>query len=247
MKPLFAIAALALAVTPTLPPGGSASIHFGDPGRDGEQTTTVKVSYIDSNGVKQEKSISAATSLTSGDTPQTKRPLVQANLDAAFNLDVSKVGGQPLCSTSGSGNAMNITPANDSQGNFSDVKLEKVTTNDKKTGEKDAILAASLPSLGQVEVLGDVTGSDGSGPSVFEVQTNLGTVTVNLTAGMRRPVILRQLASGLRAQGATTWVDTDLMVLFVYIPGGGGTAITALGAGSTDVGLTARAAVLSNN
>lgn len=246
MKLFLAVAALALAVTSALPPGSSGSIHFGDPTRTGEQKTTVKVSYIDAHGKKQEKTITATTSLTPEDTSETKMAKVKENLDDELNKDANKVGGQPLGSTGGSGNAMTITPAGDSSGNFSDVKIEKITTDDSKAGEKDTVNPPALPAVGQIEVNGDVTGSDGTSASVFEVHTNLGTVTVNLTAGMRKPSILRQLSAGLQAKGATSWVDTDRMILFVYVPGGEG-QISSLGAGSTDEGLTARAGLLSSN
>ncbi len=246
MKLFLIVAALALAFSPAVPPGPSGTIQFGDPVRTGEQKTTVKVSYIDSQGRKQEKTITATTPLTPDDTPQTKAAKVKENLDAEIAKDANKVNGQPLLSTSGSGNAMTISPAADSAGNFSDVKIEKITTDDTKTGEKDTVNPPASPALVQIEAIGDVTGSDGSGASVFEVHTNLGTVTVNLTAGMRKPILLRALASGLQTQGATAWVDTDRMVLFVYAPGGEG-LVSSCGAGSTDEGLTARAAVLSRN
>jgi hypothetical protein len=246
MKLFLAVAALALAVTSVLPPGPSGTIQFGDPARTGEQTTTVKVSYTDAQGKKQEKTITATTPLTPDDTPQTKTAKVKENLDAELDKDANKVNGQPLGSTGGSGNAMTISPANDSAGNFSDVKIEKITTDDSKTGEKDTVNPPALPAVGQIEVNGDVTGTDGTSASFFEVHTNLGTVTVQLTAGMRKPSILRQLAAGLQAQGATTWVDTDRMVLLVYVPGGEN-QVSSLGAGSTDQGLTARAGLLSGN
>lgn len=246
MKLFLAVAALAVTVSSVLPPGPSGSIHFGDPARTGEQKTTVKVTYTDALGKRQEKTITATTPLTPGDTPETKMAKVKDNLDAELNKDANKVGGQPLGSTGGSGNAMTISPAADLPGNFTDVKIEKITTDDSKTGEKDTVNPPSLPAVGQIEVMGDVTGSNGTSASVFEVHTNLGTVTVSLTAGMRKPYILRQLAAGLQAQGATSWVDTDRMVLFVYVPGGEG-QISSLGAGSTDEGLTARAGLLSSN
>ncbi|MBI5432589.1 MAG: hypothetical protein HZA52_07155 [Planctomycetes bacterium] len=245
MKLFLAVAALALAAT--VQQGGSGTIVFGDPARTGEQKTTVKVSYVDAQGTKQQKTITATTPLTPDDTPQAKKAKVQQNLNDEFNNDANKVGGQPLGSASGgSGYAMTIDPAAASPGNFSNVKIEKITVDDSKTGEKDVITPPSQPALAQVEAIGDVTGSDGSGASVFEVQTNLGTVTVNLTAGMRKPILLRTLASGLEAQGATCWVDTDRMVLFVYAPGGE-EQLGSIGAGSTDEGLTARIGVLSNN
>ncbi|NUP95846.1 MAG: hypothetical protein HUU28_06755 [Planctomycetaceae bacterium] len=251
MKLFLAIAALALAVTATATAtvrlGSSGSILFGDPARTGEQKTTVKVSYIDSNGKKQEKTITATTPLTPDDTPETKLAKVKEKLDEELNKDSNKVNGQPLASTVGGGNGMIVTPAPDpQQGGFTSAKIEKISTDDTKTGEKDVITSPSMPALAQVECLGDITGSDGSGASVFEIETNLGTVTVNLTAGMRRPVLLRALASGLEAQGATCWVDTDRMVLFVYVSGGEG-QVSAIGVGSTDEGLTARVGVLSGS
>lgn len=247
MKQFLVIAALALAAIAAPPPGPSGTIQFGDPARTGEQKTTVKVSYIDAQGKKQEKTITATTPLTPEDTPQTKAGKVKDNLNDEFNKDANKVGGQPLGSAGGgTGNAITIDPAGDSQGNFSDVKIEKITTDDSKTGEKDTVNPPALPAMGQIEVNGDVTGTNGTSASVFEVHTNLGTVTVNLTAGMRKPYILRQLAAGLQAQGATCWVDTDRMVLFVYVPGGEN-QVSSLGAGCTDEGLTARAALLSGN
>jgi hypothetical protein len=243
---LAAALGLALMVTAVVPPGGSATIQFGTPRRTGEQTTTVKIKYVDAEGVVKSKTITAVTNVTPTTTAAEKRAAVETNVDAELAKPANQVNGNSLASTTGSGNAMIITPANDSGGNFSDAKIEKITTDDTKTGEKDVISQASTSSsLGAIEAIGDITGSDGASQSFFAVQTNLGTVTVNLTAGMRRPGLLAQLKSGLIAQGATVWVDTDRLILYILIPGGAD-SVSAVGAGSTDEGLVARCSVLAD-
>lgn len=249
-KPAALVAAalgLVLMVRAAMPPGGSATIQFGTPHRNGQQTTTIKIKYDDANGVHKTKDITATTDCTNTMTAAQKREAVQANIDTELAKPANQVNGNSLASTTGSGNATIVTPANDSAGNFSNAKIDKITTGDSKTGEKDVISQATTASgLAQIEAIGDVTGSDGTGQSYFAVETNLGTVTVNLAAGMRKTKILQDLRAGLVAQGATAWVDTDRLVLFVLCVPGEETKVGKIGAGSTDEGLVARCAVLAD-
>lgn len=221
-------------------------VWFGDPGRSGSHTTTVTISYTDSQGVKKEKEISATVSLTAADTNTTKKGTVQGALNTALSADGNTVGGQPLASTSGGGNAMTITPSpnNPAPGGFSDAKIESVETEDNETGEDDTIIKPPMKGVAQVSPEGELLGQTSDrGPSVFFVKTNLGTVSVQLSGSMSKVALLKTLKEGLVAQdpGLVAWVDTDLQVLFLLLKADEG--IVHVGAGSTDQGLKARCKV----
>ena len=226
--------------------GGTWTIHYGDPGRTGNHKTTITVSYIDAEGKKQEKSISASVSLTDSDSANKKREDIQKKMDEALSAPANTVGGQPLATTSGGGHAMNVTPSGNTPG-VSGAKIESVKTEDEQTGEKDKIIKPDgRPGLGQVSPEGEIHGQTADrGPSVFFVDTNLGTASVQLTAGMTKLELLKALRAGLVALDPTliAWVDSDLQMLFVKLDDEED-GIWMLGAGSTDRGLVAVCKVL---
>jgi hypothetical protein len=224
------------------------SIIFDDPNRGGTQTTTITVSYIDSAGVKKEKEISATVSITADDSSASKKTKVQNALNSELSKPANGVNGTPLASTSGSGGVMTVTPAANSSGNFSDAKIKDVETEDKDTGEKDKIIKPTgKEGLGQVSFEGELVGqTSGNLPSVFEVDTNLGTASVPLAPGMTRLQVLKSLSEQLNAMGpkVVTWIDSERLVLFVLLKEEG---IYTIGAGSTDDGLAAICKVVASN
>lgn len=245
---LLALVSLALAATASLQQGNTYSIDFDDPNHDGTQTTTVTVSYTDAQGVKKEKKISATTTIAHSMTAITKKEAVQASLDAALALPANQVGGQSLASTGGIAgqDVLQVAPntATGTPPPFTDAKIDKVSTDDKNTNENDKVTppAQSGPGIATVSAAGDLTGQAASGPATFSVITNQGLVTVNVTAGMRRLTLLKQLKTGLIAQGAKAWVDSDRMLLHVLIDG---EMISGVGAGTNDSGLAAVTDVMS--
>lgn len=248
--PLGAVLGLGFLAMAALAPGNSGSIQFGHPGKSGEQKTTIVLTYDKPGGAQGKKTITVTTAVTNSTTEAQKKTLVQQALDAELAKPANQENGHALGSTSGgSGNIMTINPSADSNGNFSGVKLKSISTDDFKTGEKDKVTPANdggSVALAEIEVVGDITGSDGSGTSYYAVETNLGTVTINLAPGMTKPALVRQLASGLTAQGATVWTDPTTSVLFVLMPGGED-GISSIGAGSTDEGLIARCTAISGS
>ncbi len=225
------------------PQGGTWGIFFGDPGRSGTHTTTLGMSYIDSNGVKREKTISAPVDLTAADTPDTKKGKAQTALNSALSSPANMVGGQPLAMTGGTGNGMTITPSpnNPSPGGFSNAKIESLDTQDNKTGEDDQVVRPKKKALAQVSPEGELLGRTGDGdPSVFFITTDLGEISVQLSGSMSRLELLNALGAGLLAQdpSMSVWVDNDRLVLSVLLLDGD-KGIQTIGAGSTDEGLTA--------
>ena len=234
-----------VAAWPRAQAGSTWTIHYGDPGRTGNHKTTITISYIDAEGRKLEKSISASVSLTDGDSANKKREDIQKKMDEALSAPANTVGGKPLASTSGLGNAMNTAPSGDTS-DFSGAKIESVKTEDEQTGEKDEIMKPRRNGLAQVGPEGELLGQTSDrGPSAFFVPTNLGTVSVTLSPGMSKLELLKALKAGLIALDSkvAAWVDSDLDVLFVKL-GDGDDGIFTIGAGSTDQGLVAVCKVL---
>ncbi|MBK7641429.1 MAG: hypothetical protein IPJ19_00020 [Planctomycetes bacterium] len=244
---LLALVSLALAATALLQQGNTYSIDFDDPNHDGTQTITVTVSYTDPQGVKKEKKVAATTTIAHTMTAITKKEAVQAALDAALALPANQVGGQSLATTGGIAgqDVMQVAPAT-ATGNpppFTEAKITKITTDDKNTKENDKVTPpGQSPAVATVSATGDLTGQAASGPASFSVITNQGLVSVTVTAGMRRLTLLQQLRSGLLAQGAKAWVDSDRMLLHVLIDGD---VISGVGAGTNDSGLAAVSEVMS--
>ena len=215
-------------------------IMFGDPARGGDQTTTITVSYTDSNGVKKEKEISASVPLTSADGANSKKEKVQNALNTALSEESNKVGGQSLAATGGTGGAMTITPSPDNPGAFTDAKIKAVKTKDSETGEEDSVVKPGKKAVAQVIPEGEILGQTSSrGPSVFFVTTELGTVSIPLSGSTSKLDLLKALKAGLLAQdpALVVWVDPDLEILFAMLEAN--TGILQIGAGSTDMGLTA--------
>ncbi|HEX6884776.1 MAG TPA: hypothetical protein VF530_15480 [Planctomycetota bacterium] len=220
------------------------SIIFDDPGSGGSQTTTITVSYTDSQGVKREKEISATAQITAADSSASKKEKVQEALNTELSKPENQVGGNSLAATGGTGGVMTITPS----GQVPDAKIEDVETDDERTGEKDKVLKPTgKEGLAQVSLEGEVVGLTASGgPSVYEVDTNLGTASVQLASSMTRLQVLKALRDQLDAMGpkVVTWIDSEKLILFVLLKDDG---IYTLGAGSTDDGLRAVCKVIATD
>lgn len=230
--------------------GNTWSVDYGDPNSDGEHTTSVTISYIDSTGVKKTKEVSATVALTNGQGAVEKKDLVQGALNDALAEPVNQVGGNSLAVTGGTGDVMTITPAgNPSDGSFTDAKIERLKTKDQATGEKDKVhKPAHVEAVAVIEVEGDLTGLAGGKGSVFEVETDLGTVSVALSGGIRRSQLLEELRSGLAEQGARVWLDPVEMVLYVLLEDESDedeSGIGSIAVGSTDEGLHAVLTVIA--
>jgi len=237
--------ALALALSSSPQQGGVWSVDFDDPNRAGTQTTEITVTYIDSVGKKQEKKISATTTIDPAWDAARKKSEVQAKLDSALADAANQVGGQALASTGGLGDVMQAAPNQSPTGTpppFSDAKIKKVETTDKGTGENDAVNkpAQSAQALGSIAIGNDISGVTADNlPSVFSVITNVGVIDVSLAPGQTRLEVLDLVAAELAEQNADVWVDSDLLLLFVTLD----SEIYSLGAGSTDATATAIASV----
>ena len=218
--------------------GNTWTIDFGDPSRSGTHETTLRINYTDSNGAQQEKVITSSIPLASSDNSSQKKEAAQDKLHQELNKDENKVNGQPLATLGGTGDVMTVTP----NSSVPDAKIKSINTNDSQTGEEDVIHKPNKKALAQVTPVGELLGrtSDG-GPSVFFVTTNLGLASVQLSPGMSKLELLKALKAGLLAQDpdAPVWVDTSLGVLFVMLPEYDEESICSIGAGSTDLGLSA--------
>lgn len=228
----------------TRPPFGSTwTVNFGNPGRDGTHTTTLEISYTDTQGAKKHKTVEATTPITDNMSEDAKATAVKAAVNAALALPANQVGGTSLASTGGTGDVMTATPSGNN-GNFTDAKIDSVETDDSETGEDDKISKPTAPAIAIITAEGEITGQAGTSSSDFEVITDVGVVTVSLTGSMRKVELLRDLAEGLQAQGAVCWVDSRRELLLVLLEDASSGGVSDIGAGSTDDGLHAVCTVI---
>lgn len=213
------------------------SIDFDDPPKDGTQTTTVELSYIDALGKKQKKSISVTTEIEGSDGSADKMAAVKSALDGAIAESENQPGGDPLLQTGGVGDVLSITTAAQTEENgVANLKIESVETDDDKTNEKDKVNDPEdeAPSLGVIWVRGSITGLEvDDTPSSLGVATALGSFSVALSGSMEMDGLVEEIGDGLEAQGATVWVDLRLDRVMVLIDDD----VDELGAGSSDRGL----------
>ncbi len=255
MKPHFRLLALAalclfgapvalLAWTASPPPGPTVSVNYGDPTSSGTATTSFNIHYDDAQGAQQMIPISVSVSVTDSTTPAQKREAVQSAVNTA--LDGHKVGGQPLATTSGSGEHLAVTPAADTAA-ASNVKIKKLKVKDDTTGEKDVIFdGTSARSIAVLSASGNITGQNSSGgASWLSVATNQGTTTISLSGSMRAIDLIQAAAEGLRSDGdAEVWQVEDEGRIYVLIDK---TDVTSASIASNDTGLSVSCTMLSTD
>lgn len=102
----LSLCSIAVAAFTLVQQGNVWTVDMDSAGHKGTQTTTVTVSYTDTNGKKQTKSIAATTDIPANTSATQKKALVQAKLDAAIADSANQVGGQSLAATGGLGDTI---------------------------------------------------------------------------------------------------------------------------------------------
>ncbi len=240
---------------PTPAPTGGASAQIGQPNATATVTFTVKMTYIDAQGVKQKEKFEAKVNVKPGnpdndppsengpvDAPDEKAAAFAQGLNDEILADATaKEWPFGLGLVSSVGNLLNINPGADAPGGeYRDVKIVDVESSDERTGEKDRISNASALALGEAQIFGDITGLVGeSAGSWLWVATNLGEVQITLSAQMRRGALLRDVRDQLEALGLNAWHDSDRDAVLVMLD----EEVTWFGASSNDNGLRVTASV----
>ncbi len=235
--------ALGFVLHPSGQEGGTWKVDYGDPGHSGEHTTTVGITYEDSEGKQQRETFTAKIDITDpgGTGAVDKKTMIQEKLQE--DIDNKKVGGQPLINIGGTGCVLTISP-NRSNPSASNIKIKDVGTDDKTKNDDEIDEPANLaiPGLGIIEARGGITGQEGNGasPSYFDVVTSEGVDAIALDGTMTKPELLREIGIRLKARGARVWVDARRQMVFVLLDDD---PIGSLGAGSSDTGLIAHCSV----
>lgn len=221
---------------PAIPlPGDTTwAVDLSDRPQDGHVKVTIEVLFADARGKKQKKRIVAEADVLAAETPIQKRDALKKAIDGALRKEENRVGGHALLRTVGVRDRTNLLPAADVRGSFADVQIENIVT--LKRNKNAEVGPPSRPrALARIRLLGDVVGQNSDGVvSSVSISTDFGQVNVSSPAGNRRIDVLRQLASGLVALGATVWRDEDEFALFVLVD----ERVGGIGAGSDDEGLT---------
>lgn len=231
-----------LAIAWSTPQEGTTwTVDYGDPTQSGEHTTTITVKYTPTGQAQQEKTFTGKINVTNpgGMGANEKKAAAQAALQADIDAQTPQ-GAQPLINLSGGGDVMTATPNSQYRG---EVKIDKVTTKDEKTENNDKILKpeGTCAGIGVLEVRGDITGLTGTGGgSHYNVVTSASITPIALTGSMTTRDLLREIAEVLSSQTTHVWLDNGAVYVLLADED-----VEAIGAGSSDTGLSAITSVIA--